>query len=233
MPRDSNYQYEPVEQKRGADWVDPRPARTMARILELLKDGPLTRLEISEKLSLSQSTAHHNLTRLQAEPRKIHVCGWVRTSGNPHRQFALGDKPDVPFVPLHQVVKPEVDTVAVACKRIVSALVRHQSVQELATSLGCSVAYVRKYIAILLAESPRRIYVKTWRRPTGPGGLTKVYAIGNKPDAQPPRLTGADRFKELKANPEKHERFNKVRCLAAARRRTRKKPQTIFSALGL
>jgi hypothetical protein len=217
--------------KNGA--IDPRPARTMSRILELLKAGPLTNLELAEKLSLPRITVYWNLCRLLDAPRQVHVSGWKRTGGKPFRQFALGDMPDVPFEPLHTITKPKQGMTDINCAVLVDALARPQSVADLVESCHCSAAYVHKYLAILMRETPRRIYIKEWRRPEGPGGLAPVYAAGSKLDVVKPRITQADRFQELKADKERHERALKLRQLSAARRRTRKKPQNVFSALGL
>jgi hypothetical protein len=218
---------------REDEWIDPRPARTMARILELLASRPMTRSDLAETLSVSHTTVHTCLNRLMAAPRKIHVCEWERTGGRAFRLFGLGDAPDMPFQRLRAISKPKVDMTEINCKVLVDALVRPQSVDELAESCRCSPAYVRKYLAILLSESPRRIYLMEWRRPNGKGSLTRVFAAGSKCDAKRPRVSASDRFQELKAGKERHERTLKLRCLAAARRRTRNKPQNVFSALGL
>jgi predicted ArsR family transcriptional regulator len=218
---------------RSADWVDPRSARTTARIIELLASGPMTREGIANDLSVSNTTVHTFLNRLMAAPRKIHVCGWERTGGRAFRLFGLGDAPDAPFEPLRSISKPKVDMTEINCKVLADALARPQSADELAESCRCSPAYVRKYLAILMAEAPRRIHLHVWRRHEGRGPLTKVYAAGDKRDAPRPHLTASERFQELKANADKHERVLKLRCLAAARRRTRNKPQNVFSALGL
>lgn len=116
---------------------------------------------------------------------------------------------------------------------VVEALTKPQTVADLTASCRCSASYVRKHLTILLAETPRRVYVKEWRRPEGPGGLAPVYAAGSRPDAAKPKITQAQRFKELKADKDKHQRALLLRRLAAARRRMRKKPQTVFAALGI
>lgn len=213
--------------------IDPRPARTMARILELLAQEPFTCLDLAERLSVSHTSVHTCLNRLMTEPRQIHVCGYKRTGGRAFRIFDLGDKPDVQFQPLHLISKPKVDMVEINCKVLIDALARPQTVEELTESCNCSAAYVRKYLAILMAETPRRVHIHEWRRPDGRGPLAKVFAAGERRDAPCVSLTPSQRFQELKANPEKHERALKLRVLAAARRRTRKKPQNVFSALGL
>jgi predicted ArsR family transcriptional regulator len=205
----------------------------MAGVLDLLKSAPMTNADLAHRLAVSTSTVHNTVKRLMAAPRQIHVCGWRRTGGRAFRLFGLGDEPDVPFEPLRAVPKRKVDMREVSCKALIDALAQPQSIDELTEALRCSQAYVRKYLTILRAETPRRIYVKEWRRPNGRGSLTQVFAAGSQLDAPRPRMTTAERFQEIKANPEKHERLNKLRRLAALRRRTRTKPQNVFSALGL
>jgi AraC-like DNA-binding protein len=217
--------------KNGA--IDPRPARTMARILELLASGPMTRSDIAETLSVSHTTVHTCLNRLMGAPRQVHVCGWQRTGGRAFRLFSLGDGADAPFYQKRAIPKQRTDMTEINCKALITALTPPRSVDELTKVCHCSPAYVRKYLAILMAESPRRIYIHEWRRPDGPGPLAKVFAAGDKLDAPRLRLTTSARFQELKADKEKHERNLKLRRLSAARRRTRKKPQNVFSALGL
>lgn len=212
-------------------YADPRPVRTMGRILRVLKAGPLTRAEIAAKASISTSNAQSCLAKLMAEPRRVRVCAWVRTGGRASRQFELGTAPDAPFHPLRSISKQRMDMTEINCKVLVEALSKPQSVDELAESCRCSIAYVRKYMALLLKEAPRRIYVCEWRRPHGKGPLTKVYAAGCRKDVKRPVITASQRFQELKRDKDKHARSLLLRRLWAARRRMRDEPQQWFAAL--
>lgn len=205
----------------------------MARILDLLQKGPMMRAELAAALSVPSATIHWNLNRLMAAPRQVRVSSWVRTGGQPARQFSLGDAPDAPFEALHTVRKKKVDMAEINLALLVKALATPQSAADLALVCRCSMTYVRKHMAMLMAETPRRIYVKEWRRPDGPGGLAMVYAAGTRRDAKKPNITQAQRFEELKADPEKHKRSLELRQLATARRKMRGKPQNIFAALGI
>lgn len=212
-------------------WTDPRPASTTARVLQELANGPMTLSELESKLSVTRTTMYNCVVRLMAKPRRVHVSGWVHTGGSAARQFALGAGPDAPFRPLRTIPKPRTDMTEINCRVLVDALSRPKTADELAESCRCSASYVHKYLTILMSEKPRRVYVKEWRRPDGRGGLAKVYAAGSKRDAKRPTITAAQRFKEIKADPERRERALVLRRLADARRRTRANPQPWFAAL--
>lgn len=220
-------------QKRPEGWVDPRRESGLRRTLELLRKGEYTLNEISEKISVSRPAAQNYVKVLMAEPRQIRICGWRHTKGKEMRVFGIGAEPDAPFVTYRAMKKRKVDVAALNLDSIVSALAMPQTAAELAEKLRVSETFVHTYLPLLLKENPRRIYIYEWRRHDGPGPLVRVFAAGKKKDKTRPMMTKAERFQELKADPQKHARSLLLRRLAAARRKKRGKPVSPFAALGL
>lgn len=67
----------------------------MEEILDILKAGELSALEISERIGLSRSPTLHYIGMLY-DNRKIHVSGYEKAHQAYARRFSLGNKPDMP-----------------------------------------------------------------------------------------------------------------------------------------
>lgn len=82
--------------------------RTAEKILAALESGPKTIEQICKSARVSDNTAYRHVGLLMQAPRLVHVCGYVRDADNtgPNRKvFALGNKPNVKFVPLPRTIK--------------------------------------------------------------------------------------------------------------------------------
>lgn len=86
--------------------------KTAEKILAALESGPKTIQEICHTARVSDNTAYRHVELLMQAPRLIHVCGYSRAEGTgPNRKvFALGNKPNMKFVPLPRTVKKKLAT---------------------------------------------------------------------------------------------------------------------------
>lgn len=97
-----------------------------------------------------------------------------------------------------------------AIERILAALCRHMTCNELAESLHMDKSLARAYLRHLMQAEERgekrRIRVVEWRVTSGRGcRRAPVYQRGSGPSApEPPAQTSADQFRKLKADPVKH-----------------------------
>lgn len=100
---------------------------------------------------------------------------------------------------------------------------------DLAEKVCLSLSSVQNYLAHLQQE-PRRVRIQGYEPGIGP--TAPIYALGSAPDAQRrKKMTAADRFKALKADPEKYQRTLALRRLSSLRRRAAKAPEGWASAL--
>lgn len=92
-----------------------------------------------------------------------------------------------------------------------------------------SLSSVQKYLAHLQQE-PRRVRIRGYEPGIGP--TAPIYALGSAPDAKRrKKMSAVDRFKALKADPEKYQRALALRRLCRLRRRAAKAPEGWASAL--
>lgn len=105
------------------------------------------------------------------------------------------------------------------------------SAVELSLRMHRTAKVTRGYVCIL--RKAKKVRVASWRELGKQGDHTPIYGVGSKPDAPKPRKTKKQIWRETLANPDKHE-WQKSRKRALWRvAAARKKPQNIFSALGL
>lgn len=77
----------------GLTFTSVRAQMKIARMLDSLKDGALTRADLAKASYMSNSAANLYIAYLKSEPRRIHIASWV---GNAPA-YALGDQKDVKF----------------------------------------------------------------------------------------------------------------------------------------
>lgn len=106
---------------------------------------------------------------------------------------------------------------------------------EMEQELFASKTKMLNYIRMLHGDAgeEKRIYIVSYDdRATG--GRNPRYAAGNKKDATPPGTkTMAERHKIRKADSERHQRYLARLRAAAAAKRSRVKPTTWLTALGI
>lgn len=110
-------------------------------------------------------------------------------------------------------------------QRIIKALTGRQLTRaELETELHMAKVTAVRYLAHLMAETDRRIYLCKWL--TGETGTIKpVYTAGNGKDAKRPRKKSdyrrsRDYFLRSKRDPDKHEQYLKKRRAATLLKKT-------------
>lgn len=205
-----------------------RTERQLQRVLAALVDEPMTSLELSRALFTSLSSISTYKRLLLAEPKRIYVSGYASDgSMRPGAVYSVGNLPDVPFVRKRDAKVSIYDR---QMYRAMGYLQEARSVAELSALLGLqSVGGATTYIRDL--RSKKRVYISSWRHGKGP--LTPLYRMGCGRDAKRPKKTRADDWKRDKADPERHERIKQKSRIATQLKAAVRKPQNIFSALGL
>lgn len=107
------------------------------------------------------------------------------------------------------------------------------STEQLVAHLFMSRAAVGKYIRRLIAH-PRQVRIYKYEAKSVRGGEKAPYfGLGDGQHARKPKpLTLSEKFKQLKADPERHERVLAKRRIAVRLKRAAKTPNTWLSILG-
>lgn len=209
-------------------------------ILDLLKTGPKTRKQIVDALGAGSSSISAHLVQLHEAPKRIYVCGHEPNhQGMPAKVWALGDKPDVEYVPNE---RPAAKTSAEERRQQVLTLLREQprSAQQLVGAIHVVKKTISIYIAQLRDPENRKLFIVKWL-PAGEAYPDKrasawvpVYAVGSKPDApMPAPETKAARYARMKLSKEFCEGERRRAKIYYTVKKARKKPQGIFAALGI
>lgn len=216
--------------------ADPRTAYQRGRILAAIAHEPLTAQQLADRLHLTRDGINIHLKAMkEASPRLIHIAGHVYNpdGGRPAQKYSPGDKKDATYVATRQILQGRKDVVDRTFKRLIEMLQRTpMTANEVGEALELAPARARWYISELRKSTPRRLYVKRFEPNVG-GYPAPVYAVGNKPDAVYTPKTRADVYREIMADPDRRRRIltrNKLRYLVESKR---KKPNSIFGALGL
>lgn len=114
--------------------------------------------------------------------------------------------------------------------RILELLAKPHTRQQLAAATHIGVRGVQSYLTKLMAEEPRRIYVHDWQR-NSPGSPSAIYKLGNRRDKpKPAAVSGAERSRRRRRNPEEAIRQMKQQRLARHRPRRDKLVAAFFGA---
>jgi transcriptional regulator with XRE-family HTH domain len=140
----------------------PRTDRVNARILELLAKERLTGRQIAERLHMAYGGICAYLRKLQAEPRKVRICDYLRSGGESASIFELGSAPDAPY---HRAKKVVVTQAEQRRKQILTELKEPKSVVILAARLGISETMVRVYLREFREE--KLIFTARWEPSNG------------------------------------------------------------------
>lgn len=68
----------------------------LKRIIDALKEAPMTAGQLSEKLFMSQTTAHEAMRHLHGVKKSVHIKGWEITDFHKKPIFAAGSGTDEP-----------------------------------------------------------------------------------------------------------------------------------------
>lgn len=153
-----------------------RGERQEARILELLKEEPMTGFQLSDALFLSRHQIHVHLRRLMEQPnRRVRIADFQPNPGRSRAIYALGSRPDEKLVTVQK-------------RRIVDALRDLDApitARELADQVGLEYPNMIRYLRQLRTGKMKRVYIAdwTWHHLSA----TPMFMAGAKDDAKRPR----------------------------------------------
>lgn len=156
--------------------------RQIARILAAIEKEPLTGLQLSARLYLSQTSVDRFMRRLLAEkPRRLHVCGYCeKMLKTPARIFKAGPGKDAVYVLKKKRPRTEPTKAEAHRARILALLVLPQTVVQLSERLGICRSRTTVYLKQLRAD--KKVHITGSIPPAGTGIPAPVYALGNLPD---------------------------------------------------
>lgn len=210
-------------------------------VLAAISARPMTIKELAEAVGFSQSSASNYMLKLNAEPRRVYVCGHTKSHGGiPGDVWAAGNLSNVEYVPLDRPARKT--TSGERLQQVIDLLTKNgpMTVRQLAKHMHMVPRAAGKYVKLLRDQTPRALCISSWLHPAiaSPGSRpctwVPVYAVGHKKDkVRPLRETSAERHARLHSNPEYRKKKNEARRHYHIVMKARKKPQSIFAALGL
>lgn len=207
------------------------------QIIASLRESPKTNAQLCDATGLRRASIALYLVRLHAEPKRAYIMGHEMRSGSPAPIWAAGDNPDAEYVPQS---RPMPKTSAEErIQQVLSLLTsRRMTTRQLANKMHVTQATAGRYVTKLRRDG--KVYVYRWIAPykaypgTRAATWIPVYAVGDKPDVpMPAQESSSSRHARLHTSVEYREDRNKKRRLRYVVEKTRKKPNTIFAALGL
>lgn len=212
------------------------------RIIDALRNNPMTTRQIAEALDISESGAALQLRKLRDNPRRVHISGYYLspgTQGQPAPIYSVGNRPHAEYTRIN--IPGRKTTSAERRQQIIDLLTeRPRTMAELSEAIHIVREAVGRHMRMLRKPGSKQVYIRRWQHPSkiaapGVGGdWAPVYAAGDKPDKKKPRAeTPSERHQRLsKDDAYKAERRKKRRAHYAIEK-TRKKPNSIFAALGI
>lgn len=204
------------------------------KILKALEQKPMTITELMPVVGLKYEGTAKNVRALY-QARHIHVCGHIRTNGNPHSIYALGDKTDAKMVPSKMAKDMGPRRLDAMLQKMVEFLrEKPRTAAELGDLLHVCKGQARRYLNHLIKATPRCVYVSGWKPAPGRGNPAPMYALGDKPNAIKPKTTRIARYQKDKRNPERYERILlKQRQLYHEKKQAKNQPASVWAALGI
>lgn len=156
--------------------------RQIGRILALIEKEPLTGLQLSARMYLSQTSVDRFLRRLLAEkPRRLHVCGYCeKMLKTPARIFKAGPGKDAVYTLKKKRPRTEPSKAETHRARIVTLLVLPQTAAQLSQRLG--ICRSRTTVCLKHLRDAKKIHITGSIPPAGTGIPAPIYALGNLPD---------------------------------------------------
>lgn len=208
---------------------DSRTEYQRSRILAAIATDSMTTQQLADRLHLSRGATQLHLTAMMTEtPRRVHISGFAqvtfKSKGAP--MYLAGDKEDAKYVKVSRL-KGRISARERKQQILKRLAIANMSGTELVESTGLQRA--RVYIAELYAAG--KIHIGGWRPSLVGGSPIQLYAKGHGSDVQkPPRQSEHEKraryWAKLKSDPHRHGMY----LLTA---RLRKKPQSVFAALGI
>lgn len=217
---------------RGPEYQKERGERRKQHILELTAERPMSARELAAAVHLTLSAVLlHTKAMMSETPRRMHIAALVPTgTGKPTPLYGPGDHPDAVYEPVRKPKLP--DRVETRMGQLVELLEQGScTAEQVALKMHLSISRAREYVRRL--REMRWAYIADWIKPQGRGDLAPSYALGMRPDKPKPRETRAERWRKERGDAEKYRRILAQRRHLEHRAKLRKKPNTIFGALGL
>lgn len=210
-----------------------KSASNQWKILTAIERKPMTVADLMPVIGLKYEATARYVKKLRRDKR-IHVCDHIRTGGNPHLVYALGNKPDVEIVPTKVRTAKGPRRFDVMLGRAIGFLrEKPRTAAELAELMHVCKDHARRYLNHLLESNPRCVYLKEWRPALGRGNPAPVYALGNKPDVPKPKSSRHDRYQKEKRDRECYERILLKQRQRYKKQKDKSKPTSPFAALGI
>jgi hypothetical protein len=189
-----------------------------ARIISRLSTKPQTVEQLASALGKCPSGIALYLKRMRAEHR-VFVCGHEPRHGSPAKVWAVGDRPDVEYVPIDRPT-PKISA-AQRREQVIALLTeKPRTIRQLAPAMHVVYETAGRYVGQLHKGPNRQVYIQAWRHPrdlnpenSRGGDWAPVYAVGDKPDAQKPAR---------ESSKERHARMHKDREYRRARNAQRR-----------
>lgn len=207
------------------------------QIIASLYNSPKTNAKLCAAVGLGRASVALYLVRLHDEPRQAYIIGHEMRNGSPAPVWAAGDSPDVEYVPQS---RPTPKTSAEErIQQVLSLLTsRRMTMRQLASKMYVTQATAGRYVTKLRRDG--KVYVYRWIAPynaypgTRAATWIPVYAVGDNLDMPMPKQESSSaRHARLHAHEGYRDERNEKRRLRYQVEKTRKKPNTIFAALGL
>lgn len=218
--------------------MTPHMIEQQRRILESMNGSKMGHIEVGEAMGFSRTAAQKYMLRMnKGTPKLIYICEYEQpsTGGNPRAIFAVGDLPDVEYQPQYVKKSPRpVPRKIEQQARVIAALAKPMTGQEVANTIHLCNEQVMIYIKILRESTPKQVFIKGYQKAKHRGPWSPIYALGDKPDAPAPKeQTRAERYKKERNDPEFVEREKKRRQHSRMIEKLKKSPVSWAAALGL
>lgn len=168
-----------------------RQERQIARLIDVLKKGPMSGKQVSAKLHLSYQATMAYLQMIREEPRRARICGYILETGtNGGRSsalFELGTDPDVPYQSMRRAVRPSTRA------NIMALLETPHSTQQLMLKLGIT----QSAVSLSMRSIKDEFFIHHWQR--SPGNPIPFYQAGKEPDAPRPVALKSEQRKQRAA----------------------------------
>lgn len=203
------------------------------KILKALEVKPMTSKDLLSIIDLS----HHSIERylrFLREDKRIYICGHIGTKGEPYRVYAIGNLPDVEYVPLKAPATKRTRRKDDMMRKVWAALSNSPlTARQMGELLHICHNRAGVYIAMLRREHPGRIYIKGYKPAPGQGQPAPIYAIGNGEDAKMSTKTPRQKYLEYVSDPDKREHRLRMERNRYNEKKRKKQPANWLSALGI
>lgn len=221
---------------RGPEYQKERSERQRARILSLLCAHPMSKRQVSSELFMHPETASGHLT-IMRRLGMIHIGGHFLDDksgmGRVVPVYYPGNLPDVKYTSVRERMRIQTQEHSAYRKKLVEQALQDgpRRSDQISLAIGLSVGRTRTYIRQMRLEG--KVYIAKWGIGAENNYTFPLYGLGSKKDAKQPKMTTKQYYKKLKKSVERYGKMIDKKMAADAVKKHLRKPQSIFSALGL